>query len=278
MAEIDKKLHVEEKRWGRKCPKCEKILIYKRRGGLTYANKHEVVCIECSFLRRKPKLERLCPSCNNVINYTTYVGMWGANKRKTVCLDCRKLNNIKKKINGWVRNCPCGRKILYKEKWMFNRAIKKNCVSCIKCRGVGHFHSKKTKMKISLSKLNNPNKKETSKKMRISAINRIRNRFNICHPNYNLDACKYFVSLEKEKGWNGKYATKNGGEHYIPELGYFVDYYEPSHNIVVEYDEPRHISRGKLKTKDVNRMEEIKRYLQCRFYRYNVRNNELKEY
>ncbi len=99
----------------------------------------------------------------------------------------------------------------------------------------------------------------------------------MCHPNYNLDACKYFSKIEKENGWNGVYATK-GGEYQIKKLGYFVDFYEPKLNIVVEYDEYGHFRNGKLRNKDIKRMNEIKTNLQCRFLRYNVLNNELKEY
>jgi hypothetical protein len=222
--------------------------------------------------------DRICPKCKNPIRYISYQGFWGANKSKSICPNCRIIS--RKEIRDkqcWNRTCSCGRKIVYKEKWLLNRAIKQKVNACEKCRAIGVIFSDERKEKIRQSKLHNPNKKETSRRMRVSAKKRIENRFGICHPNFNLTACDYFDSLEKEKMWNGKYATKTG-EHYIEGLGYFVDYYEPTLNVVVEYDEPKHFVGGKLKIKDVERMNEIKTNLQCKFFRYNEKNNELKEY
>jgi hypothetical protein len=222
--------------------------------------------------------KRICPRCNSIIIYISYQGYWGANKRKTLCSNCRII--IRKEIKDkqcWSRECSCGRKIIYKEKWLLNRAIKQKFTTCKKCRMVGKIFSDERKEKIRQSKLHNPNQKETSRKMRISAQKRIKNRFGICHPNFNIRACHYFDKLEKEKMWNGKYATKTG-EHYIDGLGYFVDYYEPNLNIVVEYDKRKHFVGGKLKLKDMERMNEIKTNLHCKFFRYNEMENKLKEY
>jgi very-short-patch-repair endonuclease len=74
------------------------------------------------------------------------------------------------------------------------------------------------------------------------------------------------------------FATKNG-EFFVSDLGYFVDYYEPNLNIVIEYDEPKHYNvDNSLKKKDLIRMNEIKSKLKCKFYRYNEKLKELKEY
>ena len=59
---------------------------------------------------------------------------------------------------------------------------------------------------------------------------------------------------------------------------YFVDYYEPELNIVIEYDEKHHFKGGELKEKDVLRMEYIKKTLHCRFFRYTESNNVILEY
>jgi very-short-patch-repair endonuclease len=70
---------------------------------------------------------------------------------------------------------------------------------------------------------------------------------------------QYFDNLEQEYKWKGI------RQYFIEELGYFVDYYEPTLNIVVEYDEPRHYKNGRLKSKDMKRMEEIQKYLGNKF-------------
>jgi very-short-patch-repair endonuclease len=78
--------------------------------------------------------------------------------------------------------------------------------------------------------------------------------------------------MEKRRGWDGIYFNKNGKkEQFLIEyLGYFVDYYEPKLNVVVEYDETNHYnSDWSLKEKDIKRQKEIVKYLGCRFYRYN---------
>ena len=86
-------------------------------------------------------------------------------------------------------------------------------------------------------------------------------------PNYNKSSCKYFDWLNMYMGWNGMHA-ENGGEFYIKELGYWVDYYEPKLNIVIEYDEKHHFNiDGSLKEKDIQRQKEIVELLKCDFYR-----------
>lgn len=119
---------------------------------------------------------------------------------------------------------------------------------------------------------------ETLRKQRLGKINYIIQKNGSIAPRYNTLACQYFNSMETEKNWNGLYATKNG-EFYIKHLGYFVDYYEPVLNIVVEYDEPLHYNvDNSLKKRDVVRMMEIVDYLKCEFFRFNQRTGELKKY
>lgn len=86
----------------------------------------------------------------------------------------------------------------------------------------------------------------------------------------------FFDALEKQRGWNGTYYSKSGRQHFLEDLGYFVDYYEPNLNIVVEYDEPRHYRRGVLREKDRKRMNEIKAHLGCQFLRFNEYTSTLK--
>jgi len=59
-------------------------------------------------------------------------------------------------------------------------------------------------------------------------------------------------------------------------LGYFVDYYEPNLNIVIEWDENSHYNiDGNLREKDKRREEEIKSYLKCKLLR--IKENEFDE-
>lgn len=96
-------------------------------------------------------------------------------------------------------------------------------------------------------------------------------------PNYNRKSIDFFFKIEQKNNFDGFFATKNR-EFYLSDLGYWVDYYEPKLNLVIEYDEPHHFKAGQLKDWDIQRMERIKNKLKCYFYRYDVRKNILIDY
>lgn len=138
--------------------------------------------------------------------------------------------------------------------------------------------SEQHRKNISLGRLGLKHSAATKRKMRLSKIGHIKNRNGGIAPRYNKMSVEYFRQMEERFGWNGLYATKNG-EFYIQTLGYFVDYYEPTRNIVVEYDEPKHYNvDNTLRTKDVDRMNEIVQHLKCQFFRYNERTGEWRQY
>lgn len=78
---------------------------------------------------------------------------------------------------------------------------------------------------------------------------------------YNPVACKIFDEINEELGWDGQHAL-NGGERRVSK--YWVDYYEPNLNIVIEYDESWHKYRQSY---DQKRQDIIKKFLGCQFYR-----------
>jgi very-short-patch-repair endonuclease len=111
---------------------------------------------------------------------------------------------------------------------------------------------------------------EARRRMRVAACHKVLRRTS----NGRLSAIgkgerQYFDQLEKENGWFGN------RQHFVSHLGYFVDYYEPYYNIVVEYDEPRHYRHGRLREKDLMRMEQIKEHLGCEFWRYDAYRKQL---
>ena len=57
---------------------------------------------------------------------------------------------------------------------------------------------------------------------------------------------EFFDELNKENGWSGRHA-KNGGE--VSVGGFWLDYYEPNLNLVIEWDE-RHHKYPKKKKQD----------------------------
>jgi len=175
----------------------------------------------------------------------------------------------------WVRNCPkCGKLLNYSgESSKKNRDKHERRGSvCRRCSKLGHVLSEMSRLKISKSRRgqcigkNNPfyGKKhsiENIRKARMRIIERVRSHGRV----YNLKGCKVFDEINKTFGWNGVHGT-SGGEFVVHPLGYVVDYYEPTLNIVIEYDEPYH-NRLKQKPKDAARQKEITNHLKCRFFR-----------
>jgi hypothetical protein len=82
-------------------------------------------------------------------------------------------------------------------------------------------------------------------------------------PFYNKDACILFEEINREMNWMGLHA-ENGGEFYIG--GYWLDYYEPNENIVIEFDEGRH-SIPSIMEKDRIKQEYVTSVLKCKFIR-----------
>lgn len=206
--------------------------------------------------------------------------------RRSVCKKCRnqKISITKTKyiVNNFSRSCPkCNKYLKYNDKYCFILANKNNsiCRSCATAKSsngrtswnIGIPRTEQEKQKMS------KRKKEEYKKYGFSSEHR--QKISLAHrrrlseelrgnnrsPRYNLEACKIFDEIEKELNWNGFYGTKNG-EYYIKELGYWVDYYEPNLNIVIEYDESHH-NRQMHKQKDILRQKQIEQQLKCQFYR-----------
>lgn len=84
-------------------------------------------------------------------------------------------------------------------------------------------------------------------------------------PFYNSKACEYFEFLNALNGWNGAH-SENGGEVCIE--GYWLDYYEPTLNLVIEWDEKHHQSTKQHKI-DVKKEKIIRETLNCVFLRIN---------
>lgn len=107
-------------------------------------------------------------------------------------------------------------------------------------------------------------KKETKRKIglknRIHHINRIKkilSKGDQLSPNWNPKACDYFEQFDKQHNTSGQHA-RNGGEFYIKELGYWVDYMNHDLKLIMEYDEKHHFNKdGKLRKKDIIRQQEI---------------------
>lgn len=103
------------------------------------------------------------------------------------------------------------------------------------------------------------NDDDTLKLMRVSAKNRLDVKLGKkWSPNFNVKACEYFKKFDEEHNTKGQYALYGGGEYYINDLGYWLDYINHDKKIIIEVYEKHHYHAGLLKDKDVKREEEIK--------------------
>ena len=115
---------------------------------------------------------------------------------------------------------------------------------------------------------------ESRRKNRMATINYIIKKNGGIRTSFNKKACEYFDELNKSRGWNLQHAL-NGGEYHVENLGYFIDGYDKSKNIIVEYDEPYH-ERPAVKDRDMVRQKELIEHMAPKeFWRFSIRENKL---
>lgn len=132
--------------------------------------------------------------------------------------------------------------------------------------------------KINVGDSNGMKRLENRRKVRLTTIKNLIEKYGGITPSFNLKSIEYFDKLNTENQWNLQHA-KNGGEVYLKEIGFWLDAYDKDKNVVVEYDEKKHYTvSGELKVKDINRMNEIVNHLKCSFYRFNEKSNSLVKY
>jgi len=253
----------------RNCPSCGKELFYKTKCGFDKANSNNSKCHTCSSsgenngfygkkhskqLKSKFSKERkswYIGKDNPMYKQSVY-DLWVKKYGKDVADEKQKIANHKNKLsNDGENNGFYGKK-----------------------------HSKQLKSNFSKNRIGktNPNHgnkhtEEWKENQRKRTIQRIK-EFTQGKIGFNPNACKYLDRLNEERGWNLQHAL-NGGE--VECIGYSLDGYDKKRNIVVEYDEPLH-NKPTQRKKDILRMNRIKKYLHCKFYRYNEETNELKKY
>jgi hypothetical protein len=190
-------------------------------------------------------LMRDCPSCHTKINYSNFSNKSRADKRNAPCEKCQGQN-----LRGIRRS--------------ESHKLK------ISIANTGHKWTPEQRERLSNAKTGIKLTSEHKRKLREARVKELQSKFNTV-PNYNSNACRYFDRLSLEKGWNLTHAL-NGGE--VTRCGYFLDAYDPSNNIVIEYDEKKH--RGKRqKLRDEQKQSELIAELKCQFYRYDEINNTL---
>lgn len=224
----------------RNCPKCNKEIIYKRKGDLQQANKNNTICKQCVADNRiiglTPKQYiRECPCCKQTLFYSD---LKFRNRSENLNKKCRSCSSPFKGNNNHILSSTFDK--IYKDK-----RNKKECKICKNIFIITEY---------------NKNKKYCCFDCYINDDEILKGEFK---PSFNKKACEFFDKLNETKGWKGVHGN-NGGEKKIKK--YWVDYYEPILNIVIEWDECFH-NFPKNKEKDKIRQQEIINYMGCEFYR-----------
>ena len=219
----------------------------------------------------KPK--RNCLTCNKEFELKSN-GI-SHSSRKYCSRDCASRSQLKYKDRTFSASCElCGKITKYSSRENYRRRIRENTKLCNGCSRIGQHRTSAQCKKISKAtkvKMKNPiiwskfmkvmQSKSHREKKRISFSKQIKATGN--NVPYNIDACEFFDALNEFMGWCGQHAT-NGGEMCVG--GFWVDYYEPTQNLVIEWDEKHH-KYLKKKKQDEYRQKYIIKKLNCEFYR-----------
>lgn len=233
----------------RRCPTCDRLVTYTSKQMHARATRRDSSCRSCNatFVSKSYLLDTKLTAAHRKKCSDSLLGTSNPMFGKSHTTESRM------RISQWKtfpidvklsRNCPtCKSPIYYRSKKCLQRA-KLQGTSCIKCSRADPEYRKNLRERI---------------------IDDLKSRK--IFVNFNPSACEYFDTLSISCGWKLQHA-KNGGE--IKIIGYSLDAYDSSKNVVIEYDEPRHYDvLRNLKLKDVKRMQEIINHTNCHFYRYN---------
>ena len=276
------------KKWRRHCPICG-VNIWTKSKDLLSSNHR---CKTCGYKKRSEKtkikytsadFQRQCPKCGRVLTYLSVHGCRAASRRGAVCVTCQSsrasIQNMGKTMPIDVRNkiskTLTGRVFSDETKRKLSDIAKKRkkIDPNFQC---GNRNSMFGKYRFGKDNPNYGRKWTDEMRNRHSRISleKVKDRGGIFHA-YNKTACTFFDELSKKNGWNLQHA-ENGGEFFVHR--YYVDAYDKTFNIVVEYDESHHYVGGNLRPKDIDRMNTIINTLKCQFWRYNQTTNTLTQY
>ena len=227
---------------------------------------------------------RICPQCGDLIFHKNKRALNQAIRTGSKpCKKCTAKNQYEKRVQAGTWNCTNKGQTLKRDKPKFWRLCPSN--GCNELIGYTTLYKLKqnptTVCRKCARNTDEVNEKlrtaiqnesaETKRKKRTSAIKRLQKSIvdgKMLQPNYNVSSIAILAEKAAELGIIDLMHAENGGEFHVKELGYWVDGYSPSKNIVLEFDERGHYDRnGLLKKKDQIRQKEIEDYLSCIFIR-----------
>jgi len=216
----------------------------------------------------KISLKRKCPDCGEEIQYSHKYYLNRAEKKNNKCGSCAR-KNINLGDSNPAKRLDVRKKISLSKMGEKNPAkrieVRKKISESLKGRTLPINVRKKISEKMSNRSLS----VEHRKNLRLARKNEIESIYGKMVANHNPEACKIIDEYGKKHNIMDLQHAENGGEFSI--IGYFVDGYSPSKNMVIEVDETRHYDlNGCLRERDVTRQKEIEKHLKCKFIRIRI--------
>lgn len=228
---------------GKPCKSCHPRLLKEAK------SQYKNICVVCGIespVKYKPRVKQnwKCEECRNtkericIICNTTFLTRWDAKTCSHKCMHILIAQNIG---GPGIVNVS---QIDYIRK---NRRVGGGKDQSGHQNGMwGKSHSEETKRKIRLAR---------TRRFLATGIT----------PRINPKACDEIDKFASQNGYSFLHGG-NGGEHYIKELGYYLDGYDKENNVVIEYDELHHQQPHQQK-QDRQREREIIDLLKCKFIR-----------
>jgi hypothetical protein len=124
----------------------------------------------------------------------------------------------------------------------------------------GEKKANEIKIKQAIKHKGSKRKDSTKQKQREKALKRVNKQGNMIA--YNEKSIPFFNYINNKYNLKGVY-----GKNEFKCIGYSLDYYDKSTNLVIEWDEKYHYPFSTLRKKDVTRQENIINHLNCEFIR-----------
>lgn len=220
------------------CPKCKRIIYYKRKIYMDKSIKLNSECRSCAdknkscFTNQKTLFSRICPMCQCLMYYKNKYILETNSRKNSNCKNCAdKL--LSQKVKGKKRP-------VFSDEWRKNLSI-------------GHKKSQKWH-----DSMHTPEYREKHRQK----MYRLIDNGNVSVA-YNKNTIGVFDYLNQRLNWCGVHA-ENGGEKIIKH--YFLDYYEPNLNLIIEWDEIYHQNK-KIMIRDQVKNKKVIEYMNPELYR-----------
>lgn len=152
----------------------------------------------------------------------------------------------------------------------FTEQQRKNISNSLKGRKLSREHRQKIRDNGKATFKGKTHTEETKRKLRKSLSER---KIKLGGgANFNVKACELFEKLNNKLKLEGQHGL-NGGEYYVKNEGYWLDFYSIKYNIAIEYYESYHYANQKQIDKDVIRIKRIEDALNTRVIIINIDTN-----